>query len=92
MPKLNIILQEWGEFLHAPGKKFTDFGEIRAEIEVKFSNKTTCIKDLYELCLHQAETERMTGQNKGISNVPINLRVHSPEGITRFFFIYKLSC
>eukprot|EP00039_Didymoeca_costata_P012952 m.189725 g.189725 ORF g.189725 m.189725 type:complete len:832 (-) comp15632_c0_seq13:173-2668(-) len=50
---------EWGEFLHAPGKKFTDFGEIRAEIE--------------------AETERMTGQNKGISNVPINLRVHSPE-------------
>lgn len=26
------------------------------------------------------ETERMTGKNKGISNVPINLRVYSPHG------------
>lgn len=24
---------EWGEFLHLPGQKFTDFGEIRKEIE-----------------------------------------------------------
>ncbi|KAI8927666.1 Dynamin central region-domain-containing protein [Entophlyctis helioformis] len=24
---------EWGEFLHLPGKRFTDFDEIRAEIE-----------------------------------------------------------
>ena len=23
--------EEWGEFLHAPGKKFTDFGEVRRE-------------------------------------------------------------
>jgi dynamin 1-like protein len=25
--------QEWGEFLHVPGRKFYDFGEIRREIE-----------------------------------------------------------
>ena len=26
------------------------------------------------------ETDRVTGQNKGISNIPINLRVFSPHG------------
>ncbi|CAF89481.1 unnamed protein product [Tetraodon nigroviridis] len=50
---------EYGEFLHCKGKKFTDFEEVRQEIE--------------------AETDRVTGQNKGISPVPINLRVHSPH-------------
>lgn len=28
----------------------------------------------------EAETDRMTGSNKGISNIPINLRVYSPNG------------
>lgn len=28
----------------------------------------------------ESETERMTGSNKGISPVPINLRVYSPNG------------
>jgi hypothetical protein len=28
----------------------------------------------------EAETDRATGSNKGISNVPINLRVYSPNG------------
>uniref|UniRef100_A0A7M4DWL7 dynamin GTPase n=1 Tax=Crocodylus porosus TaxID=8502 RepID=A0A7M4DWL7_CROPO len=50
---------EYGEFLHCKGKKFTDFEEIRMEIE--------------------AETDRVTGSNKGISPVPINLRVYSPH-------------
>ncbi|XP_064463925.1 dynamin-like isoform X6 [Ornithodoros turicata] len=50
---------EHGEFLHCRGKKFTDFAEIRKEIE--------------------DETDRVTGSNKGISNVPINLRVYSPH-------------
>jgi len=27
------------------------------------------------------DTDRITGQNKGISNVPINLRVYSPHGL-----------
>lgn len=27
---------EWGEFLHIPGRRFYDFGEIRREIQVNF--------------------------------------------------------
>uniref|UniRef100_A0A5F9CS32 dynamin GTPase n=1 Tax=Oryctolagus cuniculus TaxID=9986 RepID=A0A5F9CS32_RABIT len=50
---------EYGEFLHCKGKKFTDFDEVRHEIE--------------------AETDRVTGMNKGISPIPINLRVYSPH-------------
>ncbi|XP_044030174.1 dynamin-1a isoform X1 [Siniperca chuatsi] len=50
---------EHAEFLHCKGKKFTDFDEVRQEIE--------------------AETDRITGANKGISPVPINLRVYSPH-------------
>ncbi|XP_061382954.1 dynamin isoform X3 [Danaus plexippus] len=50
---------EYAEFLHCKGKKFTDFNEVRGEIE--------------------AETDRITGSNKGISPVPINLRVYSPN-------------
>ena len=53
---------EYAEFLHAKGRKFTDFDMVRKEIE--------------------DETDRMTGSNKGISSIPINLRVYSPNGIT----------
>ncbi|KAJ0013071.1 hypothetical protein NQD34_017405 [Periophthalmus magnuspinnatus] len=55
---------EYAEFLHCKGKKFTDFDEVRQEIE--------------------AETDRITGANKGISPVPINLRVYSPHGETNY--------
>ncbi|XP_049417774.1 dynamin-3 isoform X2 [Epinephelus fuscoguttatus] len=50
---------EYAEFLHCKGKKFVDFEEVRAEIEL--------------------ETDRITGSNKGISPIPINLRVYSPH-------------
>ncbi|XP_071371760.1 dynamin-1a isoform X1 [Centroberyx affinis] len=50
---------EHAEFLHCKGKRFTDFDEVRQEIE--------------------GETDRVTGANKGISPVPINLRVYSPH-------------
>lgn len=49
---------EWGQFLHLD-KRFTDFNEIRKEIE--------------------QETFRVAGQNKGISKLPINLRIYSPN-------------
>ncbi|ORY40379.1 hypothetical protein BCR33DRAFT_699452 [Rhizoclosmatium globosum] len=32
-------LEEWGEFLHIPGKKFADFNEIRDEINRETENK-----------------------------------------------------
>lgn len=54
-----MLTTEYGEFLHCRGKKFTNFDEIRKEIE--------------------EETDRSTGSNKGISPVPINLRVYSPH-------------
>lgn len=40
-------------------KRFTDFNEIRKEIE--------------------QETFRVAGQNKGISKLPIHLRIYSPN-------------
>ena len=49
---------EWGQFLHID-KKFTDFHEIRKEIE--------------------QETFRVAGQNKGVSKLPISLRIYSPN-------------
>lgn len=61
-PPLPTFGAEYAEFLHCKGKKFTDFEEVRLEIE--------------------AETDRVTGTNKGISPVPINLRVYSPHGET----------
>ena len=35
----------------------------------------------------EEETDRATGHNKGISNVPINLRVYSPHGVCTMQFI-----
>ncbi|KAJ7173597.1 Dynamin central region-domain-containing protein [Mycena filopes] len=50
--------REWAQFLHID-KKFTDFGDIRKEIE--------------------QETFRVAGQNKGVSKLPISLRIYSPD-------------
>ncbi|XP_067446347.1 dynamin-1-like protein isoform X3 [Thunnus thynnus] len=51
--------EEWGKFLHTKNKIYTEFEEIRQEIE--------------------AETERMSGNNKGISDEPIHLKIFSPH-------------
>ncbi|XP_067292584.1 dynamin-1-like protein isoform X4 [Pseudorasbora parva] len=50
---------EWGKFLHTKNKVYTDFDEIRQEIET--------------------ETERISGNNKGISDEPIHLKIFSPH-------------
>lgn len=57
--KVEVPIEEWGEFLHKPGQKFYDFDEIRKEIEF--------------------ETTRIAGKNKGISKIPINLKIFSPH-------------
>uniref|UniRef100_A0A672IHA7 Dynamin-1-like protein n=1 Tax=Salarias fasciatus TaxID=181472 RepID=A0A672IHA7_SALFA len=54
-----FVLKEWGKFLHTKNKIYTDFEEIRHEIE--------------------AETERISGNNKGISDEPIHLKIFSPH-------------
>lgn len=51
--------EEWGKFLHTKNQIFTDFDEIRQEIE--------------------NETERVSGNNKGISDEPIHLKIFSPN-------------
>ncbi|XP_042367534.1 dynamin-1-like protein isoform X2 [Plectropomus leopardus] len=51
--------EEWGKFLHTKNQIFTDFEEIRQEIE--------------------NETERVSGNNKGISDDPIHLKIFSPH-------------
>ncbi|XP_050209312.1 dynamin-related protein 3A [Mercurialis annua] len=51
--------EEWGEFLHLPGKRFYDFSEIRREI--------------------QAETAKEAGENKGVSDKQIRLKIFSPN-------------
>jgi dynamin GTPase len=55
------VFAEYAEFHHNPGRRYTNFDEVRMEIE--------------------AETDRETGSNKGISSRPINLKVYSPNGI-----------
>lgn len=48
---------DYAEFLHLSDRRFTDFEQVRTEIE--------------------KETERIAGQNKGISRVPIQLKIYS---------------
>ena len=40
----------------------------------------------------ESETDRVTGSNKGISNIPINLRVYSPNGMSEFRNIFFMYC
>ena len=35
-----IQYEEWGEFLHLPGKRFTDFEQIRQEIQMETERET----------------------------------------------------
>ncbi|KAM4615199.1 dynamin-1-like protein isoform 1-T1 [Polymixia lowei] len=51
--------EEWGKFLHTKNTIYTDFDDIRQEIE--------------------NETERVSGNNKGISDEPIHLKIFSPH-------------
>ncbi|XP_063784946.1 dynamin-1-like protein isoform X4 [Pseudophryne corroboree] len=54
-----VEADEWGKFLHTKNKIYTDFDDIRQEIE--------------------NETERISGNNKGISSEPIHLKIFSPN-------------
>ncbi|TVU13956.1 hypothetical protein EJB05_37396, partial [Eragrostis curvula] len=51
--------EEWGEFLHAPGRRFHDFEQIKREI--------------------QSETDKEAGDNKGVSEKQIRLKIFSPN-------------
>ena len=57
---MSFIFVEYAEFLHCKGRVFTDFNQVRQEIE--------------------DDTDRVAGDDKGVNNIPINLRVYSPNG------------
>jgi len=51
--------EEYAEFSHIKGERFTDWNKVREEIE--------------------SETHKIAGKNKGISSVPIIVKVFSPN-------------
>jgi len=51
--------QEYAEFLHRKGEKFTNFNQVRQEIV--------------------AQTDRITGNKKGVSEKAISLIIYSPK-------------
>lgn len=67
--------EEWAQFLHIE-KKFTDFEEVKKEIEAEVS--ALCAMTLSTLLI-LAQTFRVAGQNKGISKLPISLKIFSPN-------------
>ncbi|CAJ0603038.1 unnamed protein product [Cylicocyclus nassatus] len=56
-PDGTLITEDWAMFEHTGGAIYSDFAEVRKEIET--------------------ETDRLTGHNKGISPIPIILRIYS---------------
>ncbi|VDK45527.1 unnamed protein product [Cylicostephanus goldi] len=56
-PDGTLITDDWAMFEHTGGAIYSDFSEVRKEIET--------------------ETDRLTGHNKGISPIPIILRIFS---------------
>lgn len=60
----------------------TEYGEFLHSKGKMFSDFNEINKEIVK------ETDRITGGNKGISNIPINLRIHSPHGKNVFVLIY----
>ena len=56
----------------------TEYGEFLHCKGKKFMDFISIRKEIED------ETDRVTGSNKGISNLPINLRVHSPHGMCKY--------
>ena len=52
----------------------TEYGEFLHKKGEKYLNFDDIRKEI------EADTDKLTGSNKGISNLPINLRVYSPNG------------
>ena len=69
-------VSEWGEFLHAPGRRFTDFNEIRTEIEAetdrKLGNTKKISSDPIRLAIHSPHVIDLSLVDlPGMTKVPI---------------------
>lgn len=63
-------------------KKHLKLSRIAAEFGEFLHKRGAKMTDFNEIRSEiEAETDRVTGANKGISPIPINLRVHSPNGM-----------
>lgn len=72
---------EYGEFLHKPGQKYTNFEEIREEIVKDTDLKTGKNAGKNGLWISE-ECGFIYLQFPGISPHPINLRIYSPKVLT----------
>lgn len=59
---------------------FAEYGEFLHKRGQKFTDFDMIRKEIED------ETDRITGQNKGISPIPINLRIFSPNGTFLIYF------
>jgi hypothetical protein len=62
--------EEWGEFLHLPGKKFYDFKEIREEIQ-KETERTTGLDFSILRSLNLSLPGSFVGETKEFQNKPL---------------------
>lgn len=62
-----------------------EYGEFLHKRGQKFADFDMIRKEIED------ETDRITGQNKGISPIPINLRIFSPNGIS-FDISFNIMC
>ena len=76
--------EEWGEFLHFPGTKYTDFNKIREEIirDTEMKTGRNAGKERPSVGLCEAWVLTWRPFTAGISPVPINLRIFSPKVLT----------
>lgn len=67
---LSFIVFNW--YLHSISAEYAEFIHTKGK---KFTDFNLVRKEIED------ETDRVTDSNKGISNIPINLRVYSPHGV-----------
>jgi len=68
---LHVVKSALPSLLNVASLEHAEFLHLKGRIFTDFEAVRKEIED---------ETDRVTGKNKGISNIPINLRVHSPHG------------
>ena len=74
LPRGNGIVTRRPLILQLYNHKTDEWAQFLHTGERKFTNFDDVRKEIV------AETDRVTGRNGGISNMPINLRVFSPHG------------
>ncbi|KAJ3127444.1 vacuolar protein sorting-associated protein 1 [Nowakowskiella sp. JEL0407] len=77
-------MEEWGEFLHIPGRKFTDFNEIREEIvrdtDAKVGKTAAVSAQPINLRIYSPNVLTLTLIDlPGLTKVPVNGQPHDIE-------------